>query len=111
MLCPFYFKAGFQRYNILEIDEDGKTTEQRFSGVDLQSPPTDYHTWGCPIFVLEAPLQGGPEGPPKWEPRARTGVYIENSPFNTGSVYLVLNIRTGHATPQYHVVFEKNSPL
>ena len=37
---------------------------------------------------------------------ARTGVYLGNSPFHAGSVSLVLNNRTGHVSPQYHVVFD-----
>ena len=45
-------------------------------------------------------------GLPKWETRARTGVYIGNYPFHTGSVDLVLNTKTGHVYPQYYVVFE-----
>ena len=61
---------------------------------------------GWPVFVLESPLQGGPAGLPKLEPRARTGVYLGNSPFHTGSVALVLNNITGNVSPQYHVVFD-----
>ena len=39
------------------MEEDGKTPEQKFSGVGFQICPIDYHTWVCPIFVIEAPLQ------------------------------------------------------
>eukprot|EP00957_Ditylum_brightwellii_P031191 2363886-Ditylum_brightwellii.AAC.1 len=36
----------------------------------------DYHSWGCPIFVLDSRLQSGQGiGPPKWDPRAQAGVY------------------------------------
>ena len=53
MLWPFYFKVA---NNSLEMDEDRKTPEKIRFGVELQICPTDYHTWGCPVFVLEAPL-------------------------------------------------------
>ena len=43
---------------------------------------------------------------PKWEPRARTGLYIGHSPFHARSLVLVINIRTGHVSTQYHVVFD-----
>ena len=91
----------------MDMDEVGKTPEQKFAGVDFQNFPTDFHTWGCPVFVLESPLQGGPSGLPKWEPRASTGVYLKHEPFHTGSLYLGLSTRTGHVSPQYHVVFDE----
>ena len=96
MLCPFSFKAAFQRYNILEMDDDGKTPEQKFSGVAFQIFPTDYHTWEFPVFVIESSLYGALEGLTKWDSRAKTGVYIENSPLHSGSVTLVLNTTTGN---------------
>ena len=71
-MWTFYFKTACHMYNTLEMDEDRKTPEQKFSDVEFEIFVTDYHTWGCPIFVLESPLQGGPL--PKWEPRAITRV-------------------------------------
>ena len=65
MMRLFSFKAACQRYHRLEMDEGGKTLEQKFSGVEFQFFPTEYHTWGFPVFVLEAPLQGGKAGLPK----------------------------------------------
>ena len=88
------------------MDEYGKTPEQKFAGMELQNPPMDYYTWDCTIFFLEAPLQGGTAGMHKWEPRARTVVYIGHSPFHAGSVVLVLNTRTRHTHPQKNVAFD-----
>ena len=106
MLWPFYFKAACQNYNILEMDNYEKTPEQNFSCVEFQIFPKDYHTWGCSVFILEHPLQGGPAGLPKWETRTRNGVYLGQSPLPAGSLDLALNTRTGHVHPQYHVVFD-----
>ena len=47
------------------MDEDRKTPEKKVSGVEFQNFPTDYHTWVCPLFVLEPLLQVGPAGLPK----------------------------------------------
>ena len=58
------------------------------------------------MFVLDHRLQGGLGGPPKWDPRARVGIYLGRSPCHAGNVALVLNPRTGHISPQYHVVFD-----
>ena len=106
MMWPVSFRVSCHKYNSLEIDEDVKTPEQKFSGVEFQICPTDYRTWGCLVLFLEAPLQGRPAGLPKWEPRARAGVYLGHSTFHSGSVALLLNTRTGHVYPQYHVVFD-----
>eukprot|EP00957_Ditylum_brightwellii_P032488 2462140-Ditylum_brightwellii.AAC.1 len=38
-------------------------------------------------------------------PRARAGVYLGHSPVHAGNVALVLNLETGHISPQYHIVF------
>ena len=44
----------------------GKTLDQNFAGVEFKIFPTDYHTWGLPIFFLEATLKGGLAGLPRW---------------------------------------------
>ena len=43
---------------------------------------------------------------PKWEPRARMGIYVGRSPSHASNVALVLNPQTGHVSPQFHVVFD-----
>eukprot|EP00957_Ditylum_brightwellii_P006011 455806-Ditylum_brightwellii.AAC.1 len=67
----------------------------------------DYHTWGCLVLVLDGklqPCQGN--GPPKLDPRTHAGVYISHSHVHNGNVALVLNLQTGHVSPQYHLVFD-----
>ena len=44
----------------------------------------------------------------KWEPTDRYGVNPGHYLFHAVSVELVLNIRTGYVSPQYHVVFDDN---
>ena len=65
ILWPLLFKVACHKYNILEMDEGGKKPEQKFAGVELHISTTDYSNWGCPVFVLESPLQGGTAGLPK----------------------------------------------
>jgi hypothetical protein len=43
---------------------------------------------------------------PKWEPQACMGIYVGWSPSHASNVALVLNPRTGHILPQFHVVFD-----
>ena len=36
----------------------------------------------------------------------RLGIYLGHSPSHAGSIALILNLRTGHASPQFNVVFD-----
>ena len=64
------------------------------------------HTFGCPVFVLDAPLQGSVKGKKKWSERSRVGIYLGQSKEHAHLVALVLNPKTGHVSPQFHVVFD-----
>jgi hypothetical protein len=45
---------------------------------------------------------------PKWEPQAQMGLYIGRSPSHShaANVALIFNPRTGHVSPQFHVIFD-----
>jgi hypothetical protein len=43
---------------------------------------------------------------PKWKVRSRIGVYLGMSMQHARSVDLVLNLKTGHVSPQFHVTFD-----
>ena len=108
MLWTFALLSAADRLNNLHVDLDGKTPEIKFSqAAGNTTRLKNFHTFGCPVYVLDARLQdsGGP-GVPKWEPRARLGVYVGHSPYHAGSVALVLNPKTGLVSPQFHVVFD-----
>ena len=63
------------------------------------------HVFGCPVYVLDPRLQDGKKIP-KWDPRARLGMFLGFSPLHSSTVPLVLNLRTGRISPQYHVIFD-----
>ena len=63
-----------------------------------------FHAFGCPTYVLDNALQSR-QGAPKWRQRSRLRVYLGPSPNHAWSVALVLNPRTGHISPQFHVKF------
>ena len=79
---------------------------EKFSQSDKEIVISDFHTWGCPVYILDAENQSGGIGTPKWEPRSHTGIYLGQSPCHAGSVALVLNLRTGLISPQFHVIFD-----
>ena len=75
MLWPFSLKAAQERMNELNVCIGGKTPDMRFSGVGVKSLRLqDFHTFGCPCYVLDSRLQTDPKPVPKWEPRARVGI-------------------------------------
>ena len=107
MFWPFAFKAAAKQHNLLSLSSNGQTPLLVLHDVPVNTIPLKmFHTLFCPLYVLDSRLQcAGGLGPPKWEPRSCIGVYLEHSPFHTGSVALVFNPRTGQVLPQYHVMF------
>ena len=63
------------------------------------------HTWGSPCYVLDERLQGY-KIIPKWDPRSQLRIYLGHSPCHAGSIALVLNPKTFHVSPQYHLAFD-----
>jgi hypothetical protein len=55
--------------------------------------------------LLDPHLQDGKKIP-KWHPRARRGMFLGFSSQHSTNVGLVLNLKTGHISPQYHLVFD-----
>jgi len=63
------------------------------------------HVWGCSVYVLDPKLQDGKKLP-KWTPRSRRGQYLGPSPDHSTTIGRILNLRTGHISPQFHVVYD-----
>ena len=106
ILWPFAWKDFERRYNNLFLDEDGLSPLNRFTGTTVRSDLRQFHPFGCPVFVLSAGLQSVGSSIPKWDPRARAGIYLGHSPCHAGSVALVLNPHTLRVSPQFHIVFD-----
>ena len=87
-------------------DSSGTCPADRFYGTTVpRHKILDFHCWGCPVYVLDPTLQQGRKLP-KWQPRSRRGVFVGFSKVHSSDVPLILNPRTGHISPQYHVVFD-----
>ena len=85
-------------------DEDSSPLE-KFSGVKVVLKLRHFHAFSCPTYVLDNALQSG-QSAPKWRQQSRFGVYLGPSLNHARSVALVLNPRTGHVSPQFHVKFD-----
>ena len=107
------FGAQFSRFpetEVIQVEfrlgKSGKSCAENFSAMHNKINISHYHTFGCPVYVLNARLQGA-GFIPKWDEPARVGAYIGVSPIHAGNVSLILNLSTGHVSPQFHVVFDK----
>ena len=78
---------------------------EKFSGMQVTPKLQHFHAFGCPTYVLGNAFQSG-QGTPKWKHRSQLGVYLGPSPSHAQSVALMLNPRTGHVSPQFHVKFD-----
>ena len=91
-------------------EKNGLSPMEIFTGVtrveEHSSVIETAHVWECPVYVLDPKLQDGKKLP-KWDPRARRGMYLGVSQDHSStSVSNVLNLRTGHISPQFHMVFD-----
>ena len=76
-----------------------------FLGVNITPKLRHFHAFGYPTYILDNALQSG-QVSPKWKRRSRLGVYLGPSTSHARSVALVINPRTGHVSPQFHVKFD-----
>ena len=106
-LWPFAVQSIVDRHNKLSLDPKGRSPLEKFSGVDCNIPVNDFRTWGCPVYILEPQNQSGTIGTRKWDPRSHIGVNLGHSPCHATTVALVLNLKTGLVSPQYHVVYDE----
>jgi hypothetical protein len=99
--------------NSLTDGKDGTCPFERFSGVEVAPKLNSNHIFGCPVYALNSKLAYG-KTLPKWNHRARVGLYIDPSPRHARKVSLVLSLDTGLVSPQFHVkpddFFETVSP-
>ena len=79
-----------------------KSLQELFSGINVLPKIKHFHTFACPTYVPDNTLQGQ-HYLLKWQEQAQLGIYLGPSPNHSQTVHLILNPRTGHVSPQYHV--------
>ena len=62
--------------------------------------------FGSPVCALDPQLQDGKKIP-KWQPRLHLGQFLGFSKEHSSAVGLIKNVKTGSATPQFHVAFDE----
>ena len=88
-------------------DPRRRSPEQIFTKSEVQSNPKHWHTFGCPVYILNSDLQTG-KPYHKWRERSRIGIYIGRSPHHARNVALVLDRETGLVSPQFHVSYDSS---
>jgi hypothetical protein len=120
-LWTFAVNYSIEQWNNTPRDSlNNLTPEEVFTGVTLRHLPSNkenidkvtdvsksFHTFGCPVYVLQSELQDG-GSLPKFDPCSRTGIFLGHSSDHASNVALVLNPTTGHISNQYHVLFDNN---
>jgi hypothetical protein len=92
-------------FNRLPNMESGIAPNEIWSGMRSSSSKLSHaHIFRCPVYVLDASLQDGKKIP-KWNPCACLGLFLGFSNLHSSQVPLVLNVATGHISPQFHVIF------
>ena len=105
-LWPYAIKIANDNCNRLpSLNGEGISPIEKFSQVAIVPQVRHSHTFGSPVYVLDSALQGG-KGVPKWGQRANVGIYLGISPRHSRKVALVLSLKTGHVSPQFHVTFD-----
>jgi Integrase core domain. len=108
-LWPFALKYAILLSNTLSMDENSNTPLSKFTSTPVDSTNLDlqnFHTFGCPCYVLDHRLQSGSIGPPKWDPMLPLRIFVVFSPHHSRTVVMVLNPNTGLVSPQFHVIFD-----
>ena len=95
-------------HNDLDLNDYGLSPVERLTGIRDEIELSDFHTWGCTTFVLDERNQSSLGTTPKWDPKSKEGLFLGRSSAHAGNVALVLNLETGHVSPQHHVVFDDN---
>ena len=101
---PFPLRLVVDTHNNTPLP-NGLCPVELFAIVKRRTCLQDYHTFGCPAYVLDTRLCNG-GSIPKWNPRARRGIYLGMSPEHASNVALIYNLDTGYVSPQYHVVYD-----
>ena len=91
------------------LPQPGKTESplSKLAGTSKQPNLKNFHPFGCPAYVLQAPLQTRRPSP-KWGDRSRIGIFLCHSPHHASSVLLVVSTQTSLVSPQFHCVFDND---
>ena len=93
-LWPYALRHASYVRRIMPRENHSNSPEELFTKSMVRPTTKFLHAFGCPVYVLQASLQGG-NTLPKWEERSRVGVYLGHSSQHAQNVSHVFNPKTG----------------
>jgi hypothetical protein len=104
-LWPYALRAANDSRNNTPTAKSNEYPMSRFCRTARVPKLRRQHHFGCPVYVLSKDMQDGKKAR-KWEDRTRVGINLGHSPRHAHSVSLILNIKTGLASPQFHCMYD-----
>ncbi len=106
-LWPYALRTANEVFNNAPTTTrpDMKSPIELFSKSPVRPNLDHFQPFGCPVFVLDANMQSGKKIP-KWQVRSRVGINLGVSNKHARSIVLLLNLTTGHVSPQFQVKFD-----
>ena len=106
-LWPYALRTANHMHNHTPSLKTNKIPVLSFSQINTQIDLKQFHTFGCPAYVLDGDLQSGVRrSHHKWGDRARIAINLGPSPNHGSSVSLLLNTQTGTVSPQFHAKYD-----
>ena len=66
MLWTYVMNAFEEKFNIINVDDDGITLMEKFAGTTTYISLKNHHTCDCPVYILDARFQGNISILTKW---------------------------------------------
>ena len=104
-LWPYALRMANQVINDTTSPSSGLSYSQVFTKSNININPKHFVPLGCPAYVLDSNLQLGKPFH-KWQERSTPKIYLGRSPYHSKNVALVLDLRTGLVSPQFHIKFD-----
>jgi hypothetical protein len=104
-LWPYALRKANDSLNNTIHKDRKESALERFSKVKVRVNVKDEHPFGCPAYALDSDLQNR-KSIDKWSNRARMAIYLGPSPQHASTVGLLLSLKTGLVSPQFHVQYD-----
>jgi hypothetical protein len=104
-LWPYAMRNACHIFNdapTLKGPHKDRTPSGIFLRINIATEGRHHHTFGYRVYVTAAHIQAG-KSLPAWMPKVKVGINLGISPTHARSVALVLSLKTGLVSPQFHV--------
>jgi hypothetical protein len=104
-LWPYAMRCANETRNTCPTKTSAPSPLNKFCQSNKKPSYRHQHHFGCPVYVLSKDIQDGKKAR-KLIDRTRIGINLGPSPRHTSSVALILNLKTGLVSPQFHCQYD-----